>query len=198
MNWQIIVGAIFLIGGIGNITSNIGAFFFGTIVGAVLILWGLKKNGILQKLFKKLPDSPAERKLRVAEYSVVGMNFYLDSINKLACTNQDWKRTAAQLLSENKAAKRIFRYNFINKPVKLVPEPENPYDANAIMVVIAGEKVGYISQDDNVQVNEILKNHEIKYISGFIGGGPYKVVSENGDIERFECSIYANIRIGYV
>lgn len=198
MNWMIIVGIIFLICGIANITTSIGAFFFCIAVGAVLILFGLKKNGMLDKLLKKSSSNAPARDLKVEEYSVAGANYCLDNIGKLACANPDWKRTAAQIISGGKAMKRIFRYNYINKPVKLVPEPENPHDKNAIMVLIAGEKVGYISRNDNARVNEILKNHDVKYISGFIGGGQYKVISENGSIERFENDIYVNVRIGYV
>lgn len=44
MNWQIIVGVFFLIGGIGNLTKDFGAFLFGSIIGAVLLIFGFKKR----------------------------------------------------------------------------------------------------------------------------------------------------------
>lgn len=32
----------------------------------------------------------------------------------------------------------------------LVPEPSNPYDPNAVIVQVAGERVGYLSREDAV------------------------------------------------
>jgi hypothetical protein len=39
---------------------------------------------------------------------------------------------------------------------ELVPEPSNPYDSNAVMVSIAGQKVGYLSRDDASQYQTSL------------------------------------------
>lgn len=69
MNWQIIVGIIFLIGGIGNITSNIGAFFFGTIVGAALILWGLKAKSLSTKRSDELMQDKIDSGKDLSRYS---------------------------------------------------------------------------------------------------------------------------------
>lgn len=46
-NWKLIIGLLFLAGGFGSITSDIGATTFGLIVGATLIFWwvdGRKKQ----------------------------------------------------------------------------------------------------------------------------------------------------------
>ena len=40
----------------------------------------------------------------------------------------------------------------------LVPEPSNPHDASAVMVVIAGEKVGYLSREDAPRYLEALES----------------------------------------
>lgn len=56
-HWKIIVGAVFLIGGFGCITSDIGAAIFGVVVGTALIVWwylSLKKSSV--------QDSSAEKK----------------------------------------------------------------------------------------------------------------------------------------
>lgn len=74
---------------------------------------------------------------------------------------------------------KIYRYNYINKPIKLVYEPENENDPNAIMILIAGEKVGYVFADETARIKDILENHEVKYISAFVHGGEYKVVNES-------------------
>lgn len=39
----------------------------------------------------------------------------------------------------------------------LMPEPDNPYDPNAVMVVIADKTVGYLSRDDNKEFLQFLE-----------------------------------------
>lgn len=43
MNWQIIVGFLFLIGGIGNIISDFSVFLTALVIGAVFLFWGFQK-----------------------------------------------------------------------------------------------------------------------------------------------------------
>ena len=56
--WQIIVGIILFMGGIGNLTSSLGAFFTGILLGGLLIYLGLKKIGLIQKMQKDKPAAP--------------------------------------------------------------------------------------------------------------------------------------------
>lgn len=136
-------------------------------------------------------------KLKEEILYVVGVQHYENNLKKLACPNPDYRKAGKTLSAEDKCMKKIFQYSYINKPVKLIPEPENLHDSNAVMVQIAGEKIGYISRDENQHVKQILSNHDIKFISSFISGGKYKVVSENGDAEKFENSISVKVKIGY-
>lgn len=136
-------------------------------------------------------------KLVEEEFLVVGINYCLENLRKLACANPDWKKNGKSIISEGMAGKKIFRYNYIYKPVKLLPEPKNPHDKNAVIVQIAGEKVGYISTDDNVHVKKILAADRVKFISAFISGGAYKIVFENGEIEKDEKAFFINVKIGY-
>lgn len=155
--------------------------------------------GLVESIVGRLSgNSKKNRTLKTEIFHVVGVFYYEDNIRKLACRNPDWKFTTAQIISQGKAMQKIFRYNYINKPVKLISEPTNPHDRNAIVTIIAGEKVGYISRDDNIHVGNILKRHEIKYISSFISGGQYKIVSTGGDINRLEDNISITVKIGYV
>ena len=143
-------------------------------------------------------DSPSTRELKTEVFLVRGASYYRNNIGKLACSNPDWKCTAAQVLSAGKVDKRIYRYNYINKPVKLIEEPSNKHDKNAVAVLIAGEVVGYIGRDENIHVKSILKLGEIKYISSFISGGQYKVISKDKEIERFEEEISIKVKIAYI
>lgn len=198
MNWQIIIGALLLIGGLGNLTQDFGAFAFGIISGGVLLYWGLKKKGLLK--CKKSLSQPADavRALKEENFHAAGVSYYESNIRKLANTNPDWTAPVTQIIKTGKAGKRIYKDHYVNKPVKLVPEPENPHDKDAIAVIIAGELVGYISREDNTQVKDILDNREIKSISGFIGGGEYKIVGEDGDVIMGEYGFSVNVRIKYI
>lgn len=152
--------------------------------------------GLLDVLKNKI--SPEPRTLKTEEYIVAGTNYYEGNIKKLATSNNEYKSKAKTIIENGNAEKKIFQYDFINKPVKLIPEPKNKHDKNAVQVVIAGELVGYISKEENVHVKNILSKHEIKYISAFISGGKYKIVSLNEDILKGEYNIKIQIKIGYV
>ena len=195
MNWQIAIGIFFFIGGLGNIFKDFGAFVFGSTVGLCLLYYGLRKKGLIKS---NNPNRSITRTLTVEDIHAVGVSYYEDNIRKLAYNNPDWNLSAAKIVSEGKAGKRIFRYNYVNRPVKLQFEPENPHDKHAIAILIAGELVGYVSKDENVHVKDILQNHEVKSISGFIGGGEYKVVSENKGIMKSENGFSVNVRIKYI
>ena len=42
--WKVIIGIFFIIGGLGNLPDNLGAFAFGLIVGVALLLWGILQS----------------------------------------------------------------------------------------------------------------------------------------------------------
>lgn len=196
MNWQIIVGTIFLIGGIGNLIDDFGAFVFGVSVGLVFLYFGLKKKGLIKK---PTPQKESDCRTLIEEtFHAVGVCYYEDNIRKLACGNPDWKLTSSQIVKSGKSGKRIFRYYYVNKPVNLQIEPDNPHDENAISVIIAGELVGYISRDENVHVKDILEHREIKSLSGFIGGGEYKTITDSGKEIKDEIGFSVNVRIKYI
>lgn len=142
-----------------------------------------------------LAETPERTKLIKEDFSVAGVSYCKENIMKLACVNSDWRKHTKTLLAENKHT--VYRYNFINKPVKLLPEPSNEHDPNAILVQIAGEKVGYISREENVHVADILGKRSVKYISAFITGGDYKVISDASSMEKGTQDIAINIRIAY-
>lgn len=135
--------------------------------------------------------------LKTEDFCVVGVNYYTENLHKLACANPDWKNTIATIIKNDKANTKIFRYSYINKPVKLIEEPNNKHDRNAVQVIIAGELVGYISRDYNVHVKEILKKKNIKYISSFISGGQYKIILNDKTMIKDEQQISINVRIAY-
>ena len=165
----------------------------------------MKVTGLLGKLAKPILDKYQEarpqqgdRTLKEETFDIAGVSYYLDNLQKLACANPDYRKRGKTLEEEGQAGKRIYRYNYVYKPVKLILEDKNPHDRYAVMVQIAGEKVGYISQDQNRHVREILSKHEVKFISARISGGEYKVIAENGDTEKDSKRNYITVKIAYV
>lgn len=220
MNWKIFVGFALLIASLYNLADRLvfGLLLFSA--GLALAFWGFYQRGkneqdakedAFRREFNQLPSTPsmqqrqdpppqpsANRTLIKEDYTAAGVIYYESNINKLATRNPGWKLTAKAAASQGKCDTMIFRYNYINKPVKLIPEPENEHDKNAVKIVIAGELVGYISRADNVHVLDILNHHKVKYISGFIGGGDYKVISKDGAIDKGKKGHNVSIRIAYV
>lgn len=144
------------------------------------------------------PDSTKETSSFAKEvFEVVGTYYYLENIGKLATRNPDWRKQGKTLAAQGYAGRRVYRYKYINKPVRLIQEDENPHDHNAVMVQVAGEKVGYISADEAVYVRDILNRRSVKYISAFVGGVDYKIINEDGTFERFEDDPYIRVSIGY-
>ena len=165
----------------------------------------MKVTGLLGKLAKPILDKYQEarpqqgdRTLKEETFDIAGVSYYLDNLQKLACANPDYRKRGKTLAEEGQAGKRIYRYNYVYKPVKLILEDKNPHDRYAVMVQIAGEKVGYISQYQNRHVREILSKHEVKFISARISGGEYKVIAENGDTEKDSKRNYITVKIAYV
>lgn len=64
-SWKIIVGAVFLVGGFGNIGSDMGAAILGVVVGIALIAWwtvGRKKASDKQETIASTPTAPPKPK----------------------------------------------------------------------------------------------------------------------------------------
>lgn len=195
MNWQIIVGALFLLTGITQIFEDFGNALFTIAIGIGLLYWGLKKKGRIKASSK---PSPETRTLTEENFRAVGVNYYEGNIRKLAYKNPDWQLSSEKIIESGKAGQQIFRHNFVNRPVKLNPQPDNEHDPNAIAVIIAGELTGYISKEDNLHVKNILETKEIKSLSAFIGGGECKVVSEDKTVTKSKYSFSVNVRIKYI
>jgi len=144
------------------------------------------------------PQRPPERVYTEEVFEVAGTQYYLDNIKKIRSANPDYRKGAKTLISEGKAGKSIQHYTYIKKPVKLIPEPTNPHDRNAVAVYIAGELVGYISRENNIHVKDIITNYDVKFISSFFNDGEYKVVRDNGDVFKAQGGLKISIKIGYI
>lgn len=131
-------------------------------------------------------------------FTIVGIHYYEKNLKELRLANPDYRKSAKTLIKEGKVGRRIYHWNYIKKPVKLIPEPNNPHDKNAVAVYIAGELVGYISRDDNIHVKEILTKYNIKFISSAIKGGEFKIACSDETFTKSDFGITITVKIGYI
>ena len=175
----LVTGIICVIIGIAILSISVlfGVIFI--VIGAIITITGIgtiyNKSNIKHKKLKEHKSSE--------QIEVVGEYYYENTLVKALTECDDWNKSFEELKSEGKLNKRIYKYEQkINGSVQLVHEKNNPHDENAIIVFIAGNKVGYIPASENVRILKSMDSNEIDYISAFKDtGGPYKVYFENGD-----------------
>lgn len=167
---------------------------------AISVIAGAVLSAVESIFFPPKSNAPAkssENTVQEESFEVVGTHYYLSNISKLATSNPDWRKNGKTLANQGHAGHRVYRFTYINKPVKLIQENSNPHDHNAVMVQIAGEKVGYISADEALHVRSILNHHTVHFISAFIGGGDYKEVFSDGTFQKYEDEPFVRVRINY-
>lgn len=122
---------------------------------------------------------------KIVTYKVTGVAHYTKNIMALAMTDGDYDLSKRDLIDEERIEEKIWKYIFPYDTAELVPEPENPYDPNAIKVVVAGQHIGYIKSGSCAHLLKIIKQNAILKIDCKITGGPYKVIHEEefDDIE---------------
>ena len=63
------------------------------------------------------------------------------------------------------------------------------------MVQISGQKVGYISREENVTVLDLLKKGRVQRVESFVSGGEYKLLLPNGSLEKSEKEIHIKVTV---
>lgn len=153
-------------------------------------------QGVKEVIFRK-PKQAQPEGAKEEIFNIAGTYYCLKNIAQLATPNPDWKKTGKSLANQGHAGGRVYRFSYVNKPVKLILENDNPHDHNAVMVQVAGEKVGYISADEAPHVREILSRRNVQYISAFVGGGDYKEIYEDGTFQKVEDDPFVRVKIRY-
>lgn len=88
-------------------------------------------------------------------FAVAGMSYYIDNILEAAEENSDYTLSRKEIAEEFSEGDIIPKYNFPGK-IRLVPEPHNRYDLNAVRVDLDGVKIGYIKRGACSQVKNLL------------------------------------------
>jgi hypothetical protein len=136
-------------------------------------------------------------------YKIAGLNYRVEVLKQMAVENDDYQKTKKELIDDGLISERVFQYDFYPGKIELIPEPDNPHDPNAIMVVVDGHHIGYIKAGSCARVRKMLEKGLIEKMRIEMGGGKYKYISvdynENGGekyyLEKSDSPYYAHLKI---
>lgn len=117
------------------------------------------------------PKKPASQS---ANFHVAGVGFHEKEIEELGRENTDYDLSRSEIQDAGMENERIYRLEFDEMPVELIPEPENPEDPKAIKVVVGGTHVGYIKKGSTSRVRNLLAAGG--KVTAEIQGGEYKIL----------------------
>lgn len=210
--WKLVLGWILLACGV----IAMDLIFLG--IGLGLLIWhynGKKKTEAPKATTPEAPSlTPAEQSApeapaqpvtvaNVKTYKVTGMSHRMENLMALAEENDDYKLSKRELVDADLIGERVWQYEFNHYKTELVPEPDNPYDPNAIKVVVDGQHVGYIKSGSCAHLLKVISEGRIGRIGCQIGGGKYKYIdedyNEDGDsiytLEKDELAYFVHLKI---
>lgn len=116
-------------------------------------------------------------------HNVAGTSFRQMEIKSLGTENDYYSMTKRQLVEECMENENIYQLDFSPNLVKLVEEPMNEHDPNAIKVIVDDIHVGYIKKGSCSHIKKLLRENKIYNITADIHGGKYKRISCEYDID---------------
>lgn len=143
-------------------------------------------------------------KIKEIRFRVTGVSHYeKDIIEKLGKYNSVYDSKASELKELYPFGETIYEYNFMDLNPELIPEPDNEYDPNAVMVVVNNVKVGYIKKGSCSRANNLLNSPDFVDVRVDIHGGKYKRVycytDDDGkdkiDVDRGDGPLHVDIDI---
>ena len=137
------------------------------------------------------------------KHVITGLKHHKDSLMALAVENPNYKLDKKSIIAKKLTEQTIWQYDFNYSKVLLQEEPDNPYDPNAIQVIVDGRHIGYIKKGSCTHVKKILHSGAVTAITlEKLHYGEKKCVSEcyeegHFEIEKEFCNGYAVITISY-
>ena len=125
------------------------------------------------------PKPAPKKSTSIERVHVRGVDKYAENIKAVVIENDDYNLTKREL-QEDFLDERVWQYQFFGKAA-LVPEPDNEYDPNAIMVQADGRCIGYVPKGSTAHIRKLMESGRITYLDLKIGGGKYKKVTEIDD-----------------
>ena len=118
----------------------------------------------------------------IEAYPVKGVFAHEDEIfHNLMQYNPEYDYSKANMIEHCVADVPIYKWTPKALPVALAPDPNNPYDPNAVRIEVAGILIGYIPKDACKKVLEYIKTNRIMSAVYNATGGAYKTLVEDYD-----------------
>lgn len=118
------------------------------------------------------------------ECEVVGESYHRDEIASLGELSRVYYVPRDRLFGSFVEGDVLYKYQFERMAAELVPEPDNPHDADAIRVEVAGVTMGYIPRKDTERVRALLDGGAD--VVAEITAGPDKIITDAGGVLNFE------------
>lgn len=184
---------ISLIAGIVCIVVALLLFLIGSVIGGIVLFLIGAVNILLYVKNKNKPKQaeyvPEYMKYDDHEFFVAGSNYNQDVLSELlTMENEEYKLPKSKFLEE--VFERCYQYDIEYVPVQLVDEPQNEYDPNALAVFVYGDRIGYVSKQDQASVRTL----DIDHAEAEIYGGKYKE-PDGDEIITGETSYKAKLHI---
>ena len=106
------------------------------------------------------------------EFEAVGVQYYEKALISVAHKGGHFDKPDNQFVKIYPDGKRIFKYYFNDCEARLVPEPKNRHDKNAVMITLDGKCVGYVPANLCAQVKRLMKGFYDLTVQ--VRGGPSK------------------------
>lgn len=117
----------------------------------------------------------------VKSYQVAGVEHYMDTLLSMARPNDLYNYKKQELIDTCHYEESIYKQTVDAEHLELIHEPDNPYDPNAIKVLLDGKLVGYIAAKDCKHILDIMDNNLFVSAACEVSGGKYKRVNEDYD-----------------
>ena len=123
------------------------------------------------------PSPPKSKISGANQLSFEAAGVFAKTKEILSIAEKNWLfRQSDEVVIEKYKGRKIYQAYFRNLNTELVPEPTNPYDRNAIMVVVNGVCVGYVPAELCDKVKKIISR---PYLADTrISGGVVKYVED--------------------
>ena len=152
----------------------------GVAFGAWAILFGRKHRKEQQTVTEQIERT---KQTDIHEFKVAGFDYRQAELEQLFETpNEDYLLNGKTFAEE--VFDRAYQFETEWKPARIVYEPENEYDPNAIAVYADDVKIGYIQKKDQTRFNNLPPGEmEVE-----LYGGRYKepIYDDYGEFEKIE------------
>lgn len=119
-------------------------------------------------------------------------------VDNLLFENSDYDMSKKEIIECYMCDEYLYKYEPFYGHADLIPEPDNPYDPNAIKVIVDDIHIGYVPAKRTKSIKKILESGNVIEIGCEIYGGAYKFLpDEESDLVRGKTDLKARICIEY-